>query len=336
MHFHQWKRREFITLFGGAAAAWTIEARAQQPALPVIGFLHGGSLAAFAPFLDGFQLGLKESGYIDGKNVAIEYRWAENQYDRLPGMAADLVRRRVAVIFAGGSVRAAKAATAEIPIVFTTGEDPVKAGLVASLNRPGGNVTGITLFYVEIGAKRLELLRELVPKAELVGLLTNPRSPQGVGSNTEAEEQERDARAAASMMGRQVVVAHASSESEIDEALATVVRQRAGALIVASDIFLSTRKTQLIALASRHAMPTIYPWRDAVSAGGLIGYGIDLTDSYRQAGRYVGRVLQGAKPGELPVLQPTKFSLAINIKTARALGITVPQTLQVAADEVIE
>jgi ABC-type uncharacterized transport system substrate-binding protein len=329
-------RRDFITLLGGAAAARPLAARAQQPAMPVIGFLHGGSLAAFAPFLDGFHRGLKESGYIDGKNVAIEYYWAENQYDRLPAMAADLVRRQVAVIFAGGSVRAAKAATATIPIVFTTGEDPVKAGLVASLNRPGGNVTGITLFYVEIGAKRLELLRELAPKAELVGLVTNPRSPQGVGSNTEAEEQERDARAAASMMGRQLVVAHASSEREIDEAFSTFVQQRAGALIVASDIFLSTRKNQLVALASRHAIPTIYPWRDAVSAGGLIGYGIDLTDSYRQAGNYVGRILQGAKAGELPVLQPTKFLLAINLKTAKALGLTVPLIMQMTADELIE
>ena len=327
------KRREFITLLGGAAAGWPLATRAQQSATPVIGFLHGGSLAVFAPLLDGFHRGLEESGYTEGKNVAIEYRWAENQYDRLPGMAADLVRRQVTVIFAGGSVRAAKAATVTIPIVFTTGEDPVN---VASLNRPGGNVTGITLFYVEIGTKRLELLRELVPKAELVGLLTNPRSPQGVGSNTEAEEQERDARAAASMMGRQLVVAHASSESEIDEAFSTLVQQRAGALMVASDIFLTTRKNQLIALASRHAIPTIYPWEDAVSAGGLIGYGIDRTDSYRQAGSYVGRILQGAKPGELPVLQPTKFLLSINLKTAKALGLTVPLIMQMTADEVIE
>jgi putative ABC transport system substrate-binding protein len=304
--------------------------------MPVVGFLHGGSLAAFAPFLDGFRIGLKESGYTEGKNVTIEYRWAENQYDRLSGMAADLVLRQVTVIFTGGGGRAAKAATATIPIVFTTGEDPVKAGLVASLNRPGGNVTGITLFYVELGAKRLELLRELVPKAELVGLLTNPRSPQGMGRNTEAEEQERDARAAASTMGRQLIVVHASSESEIDEAFSTVVQQHAGALIVASDIFLSTRKDQMIALASRHAIPTIYPWRDAVSAGGLIGYGIDLTDSYRQAGNYVGRILQGAKPGELPVLQPTKFLFAINLKTARSLGLTVPLIMQMTADEVIE
>jgi ABC-type uncharacterized transport system substrate-binding protein len=331
------RRREFISLVGGAAAAWPVAARAQQAAaMPVVGFLHGGSLAAFAPFLDGFRVGLKESGYIEGKNVAIEYRWAENQYDRLSGMAADLVRRQVTVIFTGGGGRVAKAATATIPIVFTTGEDPVKAGLVASLNRPGGNVTGITLFYVELGTKRLELLRELVPKAELVGLLTNPRSPQGMGSNTEAEEQERDARAAASIMGRQLIIVHASSESEVDEAFSTVVQQRAGALIVASDIFLSTRKDQLIALASRHAIPTIYPWRDAVSAGGLIGYGIDLTDSYRQAGGYVGRIIQGAKPGELPVLQPTKFLLAINLKTARSLGLTVPLIMQMTADEVTE
>jgi putative ABC transport system substrate-binding protein len=330
------RRREFITVLGGAAA-WPLAVRAQQSAaMPVVGFLHGGSLAAFAPFLDGFRIGLKESGYTEGKNVTIEYRWAENQYDRLSGMAADLVRRQVTVIFTGGGGRAAKAATATIPIVFTTGEDPVKAGLVASLNRPGGNVTGITLFYVEIGAKRLELLRELVPKAELVGLLTNPRSPQGMGRNTEAEEQERDARAAASTMGRQLIVVHASSESEIDDAFSTVVQQRAGALIVASDIFLSTRKDQMIALASRHAIPTIYPWRDAVSAGGLIGYGIDLTDSYRQAGTYVGRILQGAKPGELPVLQPTKFLFAINLKTARSLGLTVPLIMQMTADEVSE
>jgi putative ABC transport system substrate-binding protein len=330
------RRREFITLLGGAAT-WPLAARAQLSVTPVIGFLHGGSLAAFAgPFLNAFHRGLKESGYTEGENVAIEYRWADNQYDRLPAMAADLVRRQVAVIFAGGSVRAAKAATATIPIVFTTGEDPIKAGLVASLNRPGGNVTGITLFYVEIGAKRLELLRELVPKAELIGLITNPRSPQGVGSNTEAEEQERDARAAASMMGRQLVVAHASSESEIDKAFSPLVQQRAGALIIASDIFLSTRKNQLIALASRHAIPTIYPWHDAVSAGGLIGYGIDLTDSYHQAGSYVGRILQGAKPGELPVLQPTKFLLAVNLKTAKALGLTVPLIIQMTANEVFE
>jgi putative ABC transport system substrate-binding protein len=251
-------------------------------------------------------------------------------------MAAELVQRQPAAIYAGGSVRAAKAATSTIPIVFTTGEDPVKAGLVASLNRPGGNVTGVSLFYVELGAKRLEVLRELVPNAEVVGLLVNPRSPQGIGTNTEAEEQARDAQAAASAMGRQLIVFRASSVSEIDEAFATAMQQRAAALIVASDVFLSTRKDQLIALAARHRLPTIYAWRDAVIDGGLLSYGIDLADSYRQVGGYIGRILKGSKPAELPVLQPTKFPLVINLKTAKALGLEVPPTLLARADEVIE
>jgi len=329
------KRRQFITLLGGAAA-WPVAARAQQSAMPVIGVLHGGSAAAFAPFMVAFRRGLREEGFTEGQNVTIEYRWAENQYDRLPTMAAELVQRQPAAIYAGGSVRAAKAATSTIPIVFTTGEDPVKAGLVASLNRPGGNVTGVSLFYVELGAKRLEVLRELVPNAEVVGLLVNPRSPQGIGTNTEAEEQARDAQAAASAMGRHLILVRASSVSEIDEAFATVVQQRAAALIVASDVFLSTRKDQLIALAARHRMPTIYAWRDAVIAGGLLSYGIDLADSYRQVGGYIGRILKGAKPAELPVLQPTKFPLVINLRTAKALGIEVPPTLLARADEVIE
>ncbi len=251
-------------------------------------------------------------------------------------MAAELVQRQPAAIYAGGSVRAAKAATSTIPIVFTTGEDPVKAGLVASLNRPGGNVTGVSLFYVELGAKRLEVLRELVPNAEVIGLLVNPRSPQGLGTNTEAEEQARDAQAAASAMRRQLILVRASSVSEIDEAFAAIVQQRAAALIVASDVFLSSRKDQLIALAARHGMPTIYPWRDAVIAGGLLSYGIDLSDSYRQVGGYIGRILKGAKPAELPVLQPTRFPLAINLRTAKALGLEVPPTLLARADEVIE
>jgi putative ABC transport system substrate-binding protein len=284
----------------------------------------------------GFHLGLKESGFVEGQNVSIEYRWAENQYDRLPGLAADLVRRQVAVIFTGGSVRAAKAATTTIPIVFTTGEDPVRTGLVASLNRPEGNVTGVTLFYVELGAKRVELLREVVPKAEVIGLLVNPTSPQGLGSSTEAEDQERDVRAALGTINRMPIVVHASTANEIDRAFATLVEQRINALIVASDIFLSTRRDQLVALAARHEIPTIYPWRDAVAVGGLISYGVVLSDSYRQGGLYVGRILKGAKPADLPVLQPTKFALAINIKTAKSLGLAIPLTLQAAADEVIE
>jgi putative ABC transport system substrate-binding protein len=283
-----------------------------------------------------FRRGLEEGGFTEGHNVTIEYRWADNQYDRLPAMAAELVKRHPAAIYAGGSVRAAKAATSTIPIVFTTGEDPVKAGLVASLNRPGGNVTGVSLFYVELGAKRLEVLRELVPNAEVIALLVNPRSPQGMGTNTEAEEQARDSQAAASAMGRQLILVRASSVSEIDEAFAAIVQQRAAALIVASDVFLSSRKDQLIALAARHGMPTIYAWRDAVIAGGLLSYGINLADSYRQVGGYIGRILKGAKPAELPVLQPTKFPLAINLKTAKTLGIEVPPTLLARADEVIE
>ncbi len=283
-----------------------------------------------------FRRGLEEGGFTEGQNVTIEYRWADNQYDRLSAMAAELVRRQPAAIYAGGSVRAAKAATSTIPIVFTTGEEPVKAGLVASLNRPGGNVTGVSLFYVELGAKRLEVLRELAPNAEVIGLLVNPRSPQGLGTNTEAEEQARDAQAAASAMRRQLILVRASSVSEIDEAFAAIVQQRAAALIVASDVFLSSRKDQLIALAARHRMPTIYPWRDAVIAGGLLSYGIDLSDSYRQVGGYIGRILKGAKPSELPVLQPTRFPLAINMRTAKALGLDFPPTLLARADEVIE
>jgi putative ABC transport system substrate-binding protein len=329
------RRREFITLIGGAAAAWPLAARAQQPS-SLVGVLHSGSFTTFAPLMNAFRRGLQEGGFIEGQNVTIEYRWAENQYDRLPVMAAELVHLQPAVIYAGGSVRAAKAATSTIPIVFTTGEDPVKAGLVDSLNRPGGNVTGVSLFYVELGAKRLEVLHELMPKAEVIGLLVNPRSPQGIGSNTEAEETERDARTAANAMGRQLIVVRASSESEINEAFAALVQQRAAGLIVASDLFLTSRKDQLIMLAARHAIPTVYAWRDAVTAGGLASYSIDLADSYRQVGGYVGRILKGAKPAELPVLQPTKFSLAINLQTAKTLGLEVPQTLLVRADEVIE
>jgi putative ABC transport system substrate-binding protein len=251
-------------------------------------------------------------------------------------MAAELVGRQVAVIFAGGSVLAAKTATATIPIVFTTGEDPVKAGLVASLNRPGGNVTGVTLFYVELGAKRVELLRELVPKASTIGFLMNPKSAQGVGRSTEAEQQETDVRSAASATRQQIITVHASTESDIEQAFATLMQQHVVALIVASDIFLSTRRDQLVALSARHAIPTIYQWRDAVTAGGLMSYGINLSESYRHAGSYVGRILKGAKTAELPVVQPTKFPLVINLKTAKTLGLEVPSTLLALADEVIE
>jgi putative ABC transport system substrate-binding protein len=328
-------RRDFIALLGGTMAAWPIAARA-QPANQLVGVLHGGSGAAFAPFMVAFRRGLEEAGFTEGQNVKIEYRWAENQYDRLPAMATELVQLQPAAIYAGGSVRAAKTATSTIPIVFTTGEDPVKAGLVASLNRPGGNVTGVSLFYVELGAKRLEVLHELVSTGEVIGLLVNPRSPQGVGNNTEAEQQARDTHTAASAMGLQLIVVRASNASEIDEAFTATVQQRAAALIVASDVFLSSRKDQLISLAARHAMPLIYAWPDAVTAGGLLSYGIDLAYSYRQVGGYIGRILRGAKPAELPVLQPTKFSLAINLKTAKALGLDVPTSLLLRADEVIE
>jgi putative tryptophan/tyrosine transport system substrate-binding protein len=331
-------RRQFVGLLGGAAAAWPLAARAQQrpPAMPLVGFLHGGSAAAFAPFVAAFRKGIEEAGFSEGRNVVIEYFWANNQYDRLPALAAEVISRQPAAIFVGGGARAVKDATTTIPIVFTTGEDPVHAGLVASLNRPGGNLTGVTLFYVELGAKRLELLRDLVPKAEIVALLVNPRSPQGAGASTESEQQERDAQAAASVLGRRLIVVRASTESEIDAAFPAIAQQQAGALIVASDIFLSTQRPRLIDLAARHAIPTIYPWRDAVTIGGLMSYGIVLEESYRQAGGYVGRILKGAKPAELPILQPTKFSLAINLKTAKSLGLTVPLILQMTADEVIE
>jgi putative ABC transport system substrate-binding protein len=325
------KRREFITLLGSAALVGPLGARAQQPRIPVIGFLHGGSPAGFAPFMGGFHLGLKELGFVEGQNVAIEYHWANYQYDRLPELAADLVRRRVAVILAGSlpAVLAAKAATTTIPIVFTTGGDPVKDGLVASLSRPGGNVTGLTLFFGELAAKRLELLRELVPGALVIAALVNPNNPN-------AEARSRDVQAAARAVGQQIRVFNANSENEIERSFATFVQGGARALLVSDDPFFESQRAHLVALAARHEIPTIYPWRDAVAVGGLMSYGIVLSDSYRQAGLYVGRVLKGAKPAELPVVQPTKFALAMNIKTAKSLGLTIPLTLQAAADEVIE
>ena len=323
------KRRDFISLLG-AVATWPVAARAQQPGLPVVGMLMSG--APGLPFIDGFQRGLKEAGYSEGQNVTIEYRWAEDHRDRLPTLAAELVRREVNAIFASGppAARAAKAATATIPIVFTSAEDPVKIGLVSSLNRPGGNVTGMSLFYVELGAKRLDLLRALVPKSEVIAILVNPTS------STEGQEQLKDLPAAARAMGQELIVADASTEGDLEKAFADLVQHRVSALIVASDLFFFSRRDQLVALAARHAIPTIYFERHFVTNGGLVSYGPNTNDMYRQAGAYVGRIIKGEKPADLPVIQPTKFELVINLKTAKSLGITVPQTLLVAADEVIE
>lgn len=329
------RRREFITLLGSVATALPTAAWAQSTS-PVVGFLHGGSRKDWEAFLGGFHSGLREFGFIEGQNLAIEYRWADNRYDRLQEMAAGLVRMNVSAIFAGGAVRAAKAATSTIPIVFTVGEDPLKTKLVESLSRPGGNATGISLFFVELGAKRVELLLEIVPSARIFGLLLNPHSSQGIGRSTEAEQQEADVRAAVRARARELVVVHASSESSLIDAFAELDRQHANALIVASDIFFTTRRDQLVALATKYRMPTIYPWGDAVTAGGLMSYGIVLADSYRQAGSYVGRILKGAKPADLPVLQPTRLSFAINLKAAQALGLDVPATLLIRADEVVE
>src|SRR5512133_443107 len=325
------RRREFITLLGGAAVAWPLAARAQHSAMPVIGYLGSGSPDEFVGRLRAFRQGLSETGYVEGKDVAIEYRWAENQYDRFPALLADFIRHKVIVAVTGTPpALAAKAATATIPIVFATGGDPVALGLVDSLNRPGANLTGVATLTVELAPKQLELLHELVPTATIIALLVNPTNP------TNAETISQDMQAAARTLGLQLHVLHASTERDFDAVFASLPRLRAGALVIGSDPFFNSQSPQLVALASRHAMPTMYPFREYAMAGGLISYGNSFADAHRQVGVYTGRILKGEKPSDLPIQQSVKAELVINLKTAKSLGLTFPITLLGRADEVIE
>jgi putative ABC transport system substrate-binding protein len=324
-------RREFIALVGGAAA-WPLAARGQQPAMPIIGFLNGQSSRTWGPMVAAFRRGLNEAGYIEGQNVVIEYRWAKGQPDRLPALVAELVQRPVSVIVATGGNNpaiAAKAATSTIPIVFTSNDDPRKYGLVASLNRPGANVTGVSWFSAELGPKRLALLHDLVPNVTTVALLLNP-------NNAETARQPAELQDAARALGLQLVILHASTISDIDSAFATIVQNRIGALVVAADSFLASRREQITTLAARHSVPAVYVNREMAGASGLMSYGNNLADGYRRAGIYTARVLKGEKPADLPVDQATKFELIINLKTAKALGLQIPDKLLALADEVIE
>jgi putative ABC transport system substrate-binding protein len=326
------RRREFITLLGGAAAAWPLAARAQQTAMPVIGFLSANRSDAFPNYIAAFHEGLAEGGFVEGKNVAIEFRFTEQRLERVPALAMDLVRRKVAVILTtGGDVPAmvAKGVTSTIPIVFLTGFDPVKSGLVASLNRPGGNLTGATVIAGQLVAKRLELLRELVPAARIVGVLANPNNPNADGDTAEAQRAGR-------ALGQEIHVLLAEREQEVDAAFTTVALLKADALVLDADPLFANLRGKIIALVERRALPTVYYSREYADAGGLISYGASFTGLYRQGGICVGRILKGAKPAELPVVQPTKFDLSINRKTAKALGLDVPPTLLARADEVIE
>jgi putative ABC transport system substrate-binding protein len=325
------RRREFITLLGGAAAAWPLAARAQQPAMPVVGFIAGSSPSALSQQVAAFREGLKEAGFIEGVNVAVEYRYGEGQLDRFPAFASDLVRRQVAVLVVSNptAVLAAKQASTTIPIVFSVGSDPVEIGLVASLNRPGGNITGVYQFTAGLEAKRLGLLQEMVPKATAIAALVNP-------NYAGAENQLRDLQVAATRLGMQLVVVRANTEDEFNAAFSTIVQQKAGALLVCASPFFNARRQQLILLAARHTMPAMYEWREFAAAGGLMSYGTSLGDAYRQAGVYAGRILKGEKPADLPVVQVTKFEFVINLNAAKALGLEVPPTLLARADEVIE
>src|SRR5437588_3973918 len=331
MQFDQLKRREFLSLLG-AATAWPFAAPAQQPPMPTIGYLSTRSPGEAKYTTDAFTQGLIEIGYVEGRNLVIEFRWAELQYDQLPALASDLVRRQVVVIAAVGGIHsglAAKAATSAIPIVFVSAGDPVTFGLVASLNRPGGNVTGISMITVALAPKRLELLHELVPAPAVIALLVNPTSPY-------VEPETKDVVASARALGRQVQVLNASTGPEIDTAFTTLVQQGVRALLVSGDPFFDSQRDRLIVLAAHHAIPAIYQWREFPMIGGLMSYGTSILDAYRQSGIYVGKILKGAKPADLPVMQPTKFEFVINLRTSKALGIEIPPKLLTFADEVIE